>query len=262
MERLLVFADDSSEGADIAWAWVCAQVWPGWRADVLTVLEPAPDDGSGHVPREWTPDRLRVAPESSRLSAVRHLKAFGDPRSVLQSVEADLLVVGPRGSGLRKRLHLGSVAEALLACPSAPTVIAKGPRRVERAVLAVDGSLHAEAATELLSHLPWTPQAHIDIVAVEVGDGHATRGAEESLRVLQASCSDVDLTLIRPYEWDLTVNVRGDLMRFLGDHQADLLIMGTRGLKGWDRLRIGSTADYLAHHVNCPVLLMRCREPS
>ena len=189
------------------------------------------------------------------------MRASGDPRVVLAETPADLLVVGPRGQGLAKKLHLGSVAEWLLNCPLAPTVIAKQSRRVERAVLAVDGSLHARAATELLAQLPWVVGIHVDVVAVELGDGQATQGAKDSVEMLRQVCRDVGVTIIRPYDWDLTVNVRGDLLRFLGEHPVDLLVMGTAGLQGWDRLRVGSTADYLAHHVDYPVLLTRCREP-
>ena len=114
---------------------------------------------------------------------------------------------------------------------------------------------------QLLADLPWACEVHVDVVAVEVGDGQATSAAEEAARRLEECCPDVDTTVIRPYDWDLTVNVRGDLMRFISEHPSDLLILGTRGLQDWERLRVGSTADYLVHHVDYPVLLMRCREP-
>ena len=39
-EQLLVFGDDGSSGADVAWLWVNEQVWPGWRIEVVAV-EPA-----------------------------------------------------------------------------------------------------------------------------------------------------------------------------------------------------------------------------
>lgn len=261
MERLLVLADDHSPGATTAWEWICSQHWPGWRAEVLTVDSEEDSSPGSADPVEWEPVSPRVAPASAGLTSIRHVRASGDPRPILAAVAADLLVIGPRGAGLAKRLHLGSVAEWLLDCPSAPTVIAKQSRQVERVVLAVDGSPHARAATELLANLPWASRVHVDVVAVEVGDGHATSAAEQSARRLEPDCREVEMTVIRPYDWDLTVNVRGDLMRFIGEHPSDLLILGTRGLQGWERLRVGSTADYLAHHVDYPVLLMRCHEP-
>jgi nucleotide-binding universal stress UspA family protein len=255
MERLLIFADDSSEGADIAWAWICAQSWPGWRAEVLTV-EPG-DEGA--TPGEWSPERPRIAPESTRLASVRHMRAFGDPRTVLEHVSADLLVIGPRGAGLRKKLHLGSVAESLLTCPNAPTVIAKGPRAVRHITVAADGSVHASAALDVLATLPWAAQAHMDIVGVETGDGSASDGVRAAEQAAAGVSSDVRATILRPQEWDLTVNVRNDLARFVEEHPCDLVVMGTQGLRGLRRLRVGSTADYLSRHIDCPVLLVRDR---
>ena len=29
--RTLVFADDRSPGADVAWLWICSQRWDGWN---------------------------------------------------------------------------------------------------------------------------------------------------------------------------------------------------------------------------------------
>ncbi len=260
MERLLVFADDSSEGADIAWAWVCAQSWPGWRAEVVTVLpEQENPGGAAHA---WEPDRPRSAPDSSGLASIRHMVAYGDPRAVLEEVTADLLVIGPKGAGLRKKLHLGSVAESLLTCPNSPTVIAKGPRAVRNITVAVDGSTHSRAAVQVLGTLPWAQQAHVDIVGVETGDGSATAGVEAAAETLVASGGNVEGTVLRPQEWDLTVNVRSDLSRFVEEHPCDLVAMGTQGLRGLKRLRVGSTADYLSRHVDCPVLLVRDRTPA
>lgn len=257
MERLLVFADDSSEGADIAWAWVCAQSWPGWRAEILTVVA----DREGHEgvedPHEWDPVSPRVVPESTRLASVRYVRAFGDPRAVLQQVEADLLVIGPRGAGLRKMLHLGSVAEALLTCPHAPTVIARGPRVVQAMTVAVDGHAHSAAALDVLRTLPWARQAHLDVVGVETGDGAASAGVQAAVQAASGITTDVQGAILRPQEWDLTVNVRNDLAHFVEDRPCDLVVMGTAGLKGMRRLRVGSTADYIARHVDCPVLLVR-----
>jgi nucleotide-binding universal stress UspA family protein len=259
MERLLVFADDASEGADIAWAWVCAQEWSGWRAEVLTVT-PADDASEAGGSTTWTPDRPRTAPPAAGLASISHVLAHGDPRTVLADVSADLLVIGPRGAGLRKKLHLGSVAESLLTCPNTPTVIAKGPRPVRHITVAADGSAHSSAALAVLATLPWARQAHIDIVGVETGDGSASDGVRAAEQAAGDAFIDVNATILRPQEWDLTVNVRSDLARFVEEHPCDLVAMGTQGLRGLRRLRVGSTADYLSRHVDCPVLLVRDRK--
>lgn len=260
MDRLLVFADDHSASASTAWEWVCAQHWAGWAAEVVTVVPDGLPGQAESEPQEWEPAVRRVPYESTALGPVRHIRASGDPRIVLAGLDADLLVIGERGTGIAKKLHLGSVAEWLINCPRVPTVIAKKGARVERVVLAVDGSPHAHRAAEEIAAFPWATGLHVDVVAVEIGDGVAAAGAEECVRLLGRRGADVRLTVIRPYDWDLTVNVRGDILQFLYEHPCDLLVLGTRGLQGWERLRIGSTADYLVHHVDCPVLLARCAE--
>jgi nucleotide-binding universal stress UspA family protein len=254
MERLLVFGDDMTEGADAAWQWICAQDWSGWRCDVVTVKS----DAKGPDLQVWGPEHPRVAPETSGLSQVRHLAATGDPREVLANIEADLLVIGPRGGGLLKKLHLGSVAESLLDRPGVPTVIAKSHGPARRVTLATDGSVHARAAERLLLDLPWASRMHVDVVSVDdTGDGTAELAIREAEQELTAAGIDAAATVIRPSELDLTVSVRHELEEFVHAHECDLLAMGTHGLQGIDRLRAGSNADYLAHHIDCAILLVR-----
>ncbi|MEY3732653.1 MAG: hypothetical protein RL347_12 [Actinomycetota bacterium] len=258
MGRLLVLADDHSEGASIAWEWVRAQSWPGWNAEVVTVVSSETPGAVEVEPYEWEPPVRRVPYRSTMLKEVRHIRAQGDARQVLGSVDADLLVIGPRGAGLAKKLHLGSVAEWLINCPVSPMVIARRPRKVEHVVVAVDGSTHSTRAVDTLRALPWLSQSNVQLVAVETGNGSATAGAERALATLDAACRDVGVTVLRPAEWDLTISVRGEIMQYLHGHPCDLLVMGTHGLQGWERLRVGSTADYLTHHVEASVLLARC----
>ena len=52
-----------------------------------------------------------------------------DPTHTLTGLrDRDLLVVGPKGRGFRKTLHLGSVSEALVHNPPMPLVIARHGR--------------------------------------------------------------------------------------------------------------------------------------
>ena len=258
MRRLLVLADDHSEGASTAWDWVCAQTWPDWDAEIVTVVDVDVPGAAKGEPCEWEPAVRRVPHRSTRLGEVRHIRAPGDARVVLGAVEADLLVIGPRGAGIAKKLHLGSVAEWLINCPASPMVIARDARKVDNVVVAVDGSSHSSKVVDRLRAFPWLSQSRVDVVAVETGDGIAATGAEQATSTLEGACADVRMTILRPYEWDLTINVRGELMQYLYGRPCDLLAMGTHALRGWERIRVGSTADYLTHHVGTSVLLARC----
>ena len=260
MRRLLVLADDHSEGASTAWEWICAQSWPEWDAEIVTALDVDLPGAAEVEPCEWEPAVRRLPRRSTMLGTVRHISASGDARVVLSAVEADLMVIGPRGAGVAKKLHLGSVAEWLINCPPIPMVIARQTRKVNNVVVAVDGSSHSQSVIETLLQLPWLPSTSVDVVAVETGDGIAAAGAERAAAALAGACNQVKVAVIRPGEWDLTINVRGELMQFLYGRPCDLLAMGTHGLHGWERLRVGSTADYLTHHVDASVLLARCTD--
>jgi len=41
------------------------------------------------------------------------------------------------------------------------------------------------------------------------------------------------------------------------DLQADLIVLGSRGLSGWNSYLLGSVSDGVLHHAHCPVLVVR-----
>ena len=124
MDRLLVFADDHSAGASTAWEWVCAQQWPGWSAEVVTVV---PDGASGKAspePREWEPAVRRVPHAASRLEQVRHIQAAGDPRIIRP---CDLLAMGTHGLRGWERIRVGSTADYLTHHAGTSVLLARCP---------------------------------------------------------------------------------------------------------------------------------------
>ena len=48
-----------------------------------------------------------------------------------------------------------------------------------------------------------------------------------------------------------------ELLGQMEAHPPDLLIMGSRGLSTAKRLLLGSVSDAVAHHVKCPILIVR-----
>jgi len=48
-----------------------------------------------------------------------------------------------------------------------------------------------------------------------------------------------------------------EIIGYLDSHPTDLLVIGSRGLGTAKRLLLGSVSDAVAHHVHCPVLIVR-----
>lgn len=47
---------------------------------------------------------------------------------------------------------------------------------------------------------------------------------------------------------------------FVNEHPPDLLVVASRGLGAVSRLFLGSVTDYLVHHANCPVLVLKDKD--
>jgi nucleotide-binding universal stress UspA family protein len=48
------------------------------------------------------------------------------------------------------------------------------------------------------------------------------------------------------------------LVAFAEEQEIDLIVMGTHGHRGLDRLVMGSVAEYVLRHAPCPVLTVKC----
>ncbi|MBI5101047.1 MAG: universal stress protein [Nitrospirae bacterium] len=48
-----------------------------------------------------------------------------------------------------------------------------------------------------------------------------------------------------------------ELCRFAGENKADMIVLGTHGRKGIDRMLFGSTAEQVVRNAPCPVLSVR-----
>ena len=247
--RRLVVGDDGSPAADIAWLWVISHRWPGWRVEVVTAVPPYVGTGvpeGGDVLHPWSPPDPRAAPAECGLAGLVHLTANLDPRLAL-SGPADLVVVGPRGEGLLKTLHLGSTAEWLLQEPRSPVAVIRHGRAVRRALVCVDGSAHAERAASALAGLPLIHGAHVDVLTVDDGRIDADRAADPIMARLEAAGALVER---RRRAGAVTQAIVAEIEA----RAADLVVLGTRGLTPWARLRLGSTAAAVVRGTGCSVL--------
>jgi nucleotide-binding universal stress UspA family protein len=202
----------------------------------------------------------------------------GAPHRVLAEAakrhNADLLVVGATGSGPLAAELLGSTADRVLRQAPCPVLIVRGelavpPRRV---LAAVDlSTLSGDAfrcGLHLLSQIAGRAEAHVHAVyALSFLDAVARRSLPEGPpldQVEKSAAAELRRFVLenRPdvsFSIDTAVlpgDARMEILDELKEHPADLLILGTHGHGGMERLVIGSVASTVVRKAPCSVLVV------
>lgn len=256
MTRRLVFGDDKSQAADVAWLWINSHAWPGWQIEALTAT-PMGGIHESEV-RAWDPRHPREMLRAGTQTPVHHEQITGDPVLTLAGLrDRDLLVVGPKGRGFRKSVHLGSVSESLVHNPPMPLVIARHGVPTTRALVCADGSADSRAAVEALESMPWLGQVAVLVVSVPEAGVDAPSAAERAAAILRPDARSVQVEIPALDPLDIVVNPRAVLLEAAERWDADLVVLGTRGLSGLAAFRAGSIATALACHTPCSVMMAR-----
>jgi len=264
MSPRLVFGDDGSTHADVVWSWIESHPWPGWRVSVVTAVPPeGPPVGPERAAlRPWTPPSPRV-PFAADVE-VEHLMAEADPRLVLDSChDAALVAVGPRGRGALKHLHLGSTTEWLLSShrPLTPVVVVRSPKQVQRVLLCVDGSVHAQQAAATLAGLPLAAGCDVTVLGVSGGGVDTGPAVAEAAATLEQAGARVEQRLRDALTQTAAFDVRSVIHEEIDELEPDLVVLGTRGRGGLKRLLLGSVASSVVRHAPCSVLVVHQEEP-
>jgi nucleotide-binding universal stress UspA family protein len=204
----------------------------------------------------------------------------GRPATVLvdeaQRFAADLVVAGSRGHGPIASLVLGSVSAELVDHAPCPVLVARRPE-LRRVLFASDGSLSASDAEEALARWPVFAGATMRVVSVadvvrpwhtglaptmygQVVDAYgqdlaAAKREHEAVAAgtaerLQAAARSVDFTM-------RIGNAAAEIVDEASSWNADLVVLGSRGLTGFSRLLLGSVARNVLHGTNSSVLIVR-----
>ena len=137
-------------------------------------------------------------------------------------------------------------------------------------IVGVDGSGHSELALEwamkeaALRHAPLTVltvrqavRDNLGLVANEAGDPELIEKARvaaqaETDKVLgalgESRPESVTVKAVKGFPVEELINAGKD---------ADMIVLGSRGAGGFDRLTMGSVSNQVAHHGPCPVVIVR-----
>jgi nucleotide-binding universal stress UspA family protein len=243
---------------------------------LVSVLEDAGDDpevvrGAHELARH---DLKRVAaslPEHTTSTVVRAGDAATEIIATAASVDQPLIVMSSHARTGVRRMLIGSVAFRVVheaPCPVVIVPIHLGERTswdVDRVVVPLGGQLAAE---QLLDQLLVVLGPGLNVHLVDVIEPLVRRSgvlvreyyalgrevASKHLADVAARCAE------RGYRvtWEVRVGLpEQEIARIVREQGASLVALTTHGRTGFGRLVLGSTAEYLAHAGDIPLLLVR-----
>jgi nucleotide-binding universal stress UspA family protein len=162
--------------------------------------------------------------------------------------DADLVVVGHSGLGHLRSAWMGSTAEWLLHHPSAPLALVRSAATVHRVLCCLDGSAHARRALDAFLALPLSGETEVTVLGVDDGRADVDEAIAAALTALDAAGIGAKVERARG-------KPTGIILDRVDADQPQLVVLGTKGLTGWKRLRLGSTAAAVVHHASCNSLL-------
>jgi nucleotide-binding universal stress UspA family protein len=206
------------------------------------------------------------------------------PRHALPRIaelhDADLIMLGSHGRGTVGRLLLGSTAQAVLRhADSSVEVVRKPPAEKNyadgmRVIAPTDGSEHAEFALQVISQRPWPGGSEFRIVAspdypgllgeypyyvpeqlaelTSGGRDHAKQSAKNGQKLLMAGGLRTSQEVIE--SMDSPANA---ILATAEAWRPDLIVMGSHGRTGFDRLVLGSASETVALYATCSVEVVR-----
>jgi nucleotide-binding universal stress UspA family protein len=285
--RVLV-AVDGSGSSEAVIREVTRRPWPaGSEIAVMTIVDPYFFTKAPLLLEEAKQSAQKSVEELARPLVEAGLQvsptvALGNPRHALPQTasewRADLVIMGSHGRGAVGRLLVGSTTQAVLRHALCSVEIVRSKREVSgpemRVLVPTDGSEHAQAAVKAVAARPWPPGSEFRVIAspeypVLVGEypyyapeqvadltkqslEHANAAVEKSAALLAKAGLKVRSDVIEPKD-----TPSHSILEAAKEWNADLIVMGSHGRRGFDRLILGSVSETVALHAPCSVEVVR-----
>jgi nucleotide-binding universal stress UspA family protein len=178
--------------------------------------------------------------------------------------DADLIAMSTHARSTLGHWLLGSVDDHLVRTADVPVLLVPPRAQVDQsdaalrhAVVALDGSLHAEAALRPARALARQYGTRLTLVRV-VGPWDKVVGGDRRARDYLDLLADE----LRASGISVVIHTRygepaAELASSAGDHNADLIVMATRARQGIERLALGSVYAATLRRARVPLLVLR-----
>ncbi len=225
---------------------------PFLRAEVRRI-----EDLSKRVVRE-----TRAMLSSLRLSGKAVCEKGAAATTLLRHAKrGDLIAVGSRGLDAMDRFLLGSVStQVVLHAPCSVLIVKEPPRPVHRMVVAIDGSAASEKTIRfvLQDMLPQWQLRNTEIVLVHVMPLLKYPDVKETgKRLFKRYADKLAKAGFTVTEAPRLGRPADEIIAVAKQKQADLIVMGAKGLGAVGRFILGSVSTKVAQRSNCSVMVVR-----
>ncbi len=210
---------------------------------------------------------------------------LGNPRSMIgekaKSWKADLVMVGSNDLNLATRLLLGSTAHSVLRRAPCSVEIVRPPANRKRGsttgikiLVATDGSEPSLVALRSVASHPWPRGSEVKVLSVpepfvpmnvfpyfdskeiEELNTSALREAQKAVDAGARVLSKLGVKVSRGTSFPQDSPARV-IVKEANAWGAQMIVLGSHGRRGFDRLTLGSVSEYVAFHGRCSVEVIR-----
>lgn len=196
------------------------------------------------------------------------IREGGEPYKLIIE-EADkkqvgLIVMGRRGRRGLMRLLMGSATARVIGHASCKVLVV--PRasfiKWKNIVIATDGSEYSKAAAKeainLIKHCCRTCTLHIIAVVRKDATKERFQISENAIKEIKSNAEKENIKVAalivkdKPHE-----SIHETIVEFAKEKDADIIVMGSHGRTGIQRLLMGSVTERVIGHTNCAVLVAK-----
>jgi nucleotide-binding universal stress UspA family protein len=200
----------------------------------------------------------------------------GEPPDVILETaaarKADLITLGTYGRKGLKRLLMGSVTSQVVLNAACDVLVVKKECTAcagsfTSLLVPYDGSVSSKKALSRAADLSKTDKAEVSVLYVipryeEMVDFFKTEAINRSLyreaEKITEEAKKVAADLSLPIKTVVQEGHAGDrIVESAEKLKSDLIVMGTHGWRGMNKALMGSTAERIIAHANCPVLIVK-----
>jgi nucleotide-binding universal stress UspA family protein len=266
--RLLACTDGSDEGQNAVTQALALGQACGAKIYVLQVVEIVPEfeavapDLRVFLEEEINRQKEATVAAAARMGAqleyrvLHSVSPYGAIVAEAEEIKPDLIIMGRHGRTALMRLLMGSVTARVIGLSPFNVLVAPlgAVLSFRRLLIASDGSAFSDAA--LTEAVALAARADSELLGVVVAreEGEIPEAQEIVHRMLTAANREgVSFQGFSPQG----LAADDGIIQVAGENRADLIIMGSHGRTGFQRLLMGSVTERVIGLARCPVLVVK-----